>query len=65
MAQLVNDCVMLEDSFTGKLTDNAGVIEKFGVTSEQIADYLALMGDASDGISGIPKVGQNSGQITQ
>ena len=58
MAQLVNDCVMLEDSFTGKLTDNAGVIEKFGVTSEQIADYLALMGDASDGISGIPKVGQ-------
>lgn len=60
MAQLVNDCVMLEDSFTGKLTDNAGVIEKFGVTSEQIADYLALMGDASDGISGIPKVGQKT-----
>lgn len=60
MAQLVNDCVMLEDSFTGKLTDNAGVIEKFGVTSEQIADYLTLMGDASDGISGIPKVGQKT-----
>lgn len=60
MAQLVNDCVMLEDSFTGKLTDNAGMIEKFGVTSEQIADYLALMGDASDGISGIPKVGQKT-----
>ncbi|OAV37032.1 DNA polymerase I [Moraxella catarrhalis] len=60
MAQLVNDCVILEDSFTGKLTDNAGVIEKFGVTSEQIADYLTLMGDASDGISGIPKVGQKT-----
>lgn len=60
MTQLVNDCVMLEDSFTGKLTDNAGVIEKFGVTSEQIADYLTLMGDASDGISGIPKVGQKT-----
>ncbi|MPY08466.1 DNA polymerase I [Moraxella catarrhalis] len=60
MAQLVNDCVMLEDSFTGKLTDNAGVIEKFGVASEQIADYLTLMGDASDGISGIPKVGQKT-----
>lgn len=60
MAQLVNDCVILEDSFTGKLTDNAGVIEKFGVTSEQITDYLTLMGDASDGISGIPKVGQKT-----
>lgn len=60
MAQLVNDCVILEDSFTGKLTDNAGVIEKFGVASEQIADYLTLMGDASDGISGIPKVGQKT-----
>lgn len=60
MAQLVNDCVILEDSFTGRLTDKAGVVEKFGVTSEQIADYLTLMGDASDGISGIPKVGQKT-----
>ncbi|MFC0821050.1 DNA polymerase I [Moraxella marmotae] len=57
MAQLVNDCVVLEDSFSGKITDKAGVVEKFGVTSEQIADYLTLMGDASDGIAGIPKVG--------
>ena len=57
MAQLVNDCVTLEDSFTGKLTDPAQVIDKFGVTTTQIADYLTLMGDASDGIAGIPKVG--------
>lgn len=57
MAQLVNDCVTLEDSFTGKLTDPAQVIDKFGVTATQIADYLTLMGDASDGIAGIPKVG--------
>lgn len=57
MAQLVNDCVTLEDSFTGKLTDPAQVIDKFGVTATQIADYLTLIGDASDGIAGIPKVG--------
>ncbi|UTO04111.1 DNA polymerase I [Moraxella sp. FZLJ2107] len=57
MAQLVNDCVTLEDSFTGKLTDPAQVIDKFGVTATQIADYLTLMGDTSDGIAGIPKVG--------
>ncbi|MDO4440876.1 MAG: DNA polymerase I [Moraxella sp.] len=57
MAQLVNDSVILEDSFKDKITDMAGVFEKFGVHNTQIADYLTLMGDASDGIAGIPKVG--------
>ncbi|WFF38872.1 DNA polymerase I [Moraxella nasibovis] len=57
MAQLVNDCVILEDSFKDKITDADGVFEKFGVHNTQIADYLTLMGDASDGIAGIPKVG--------
>ncbi|UNU72730.1 DNA polymerase I [Moraxella nasovis] len=57
MAQLVNDCVILEDSFKSVVTDTAGVIEKFGVSPSQIIDYLTLMGDASDGIAGIPKVG--------
>lgn len=60
MAQLVNECVILEDSFKDKVTDMAGVIEKFGVANTQIADYLTLMGDASDGIAGIPKVGQKT-----
>lgn len=57
MAQLVNDCVILEDNFTGKITDKSGVLEKFGVHNTQIADYLTLMGDSVDGIAGIPKVG--------
>ncbi|MEG0653333.1 MAG: DNA polymerase I, partial [Acinetobacter sp.] len=34
-----------------------GVIEKFGVRPDQIIDYLTLMGDASDGIRGVPGVG--------
>ena len=37
--------------------DAAGVAEKFGVPPAQIADYLALVGDNSDNIPGIPKVG--------
>ena len=57
MAQLVNDCVILEDSFKDKITDVAGVFDKFGVHNTQIADSLTLMGDSSDGIAGIPKVG--------
>lgn len=60
MAQLVNDCVILEDSFTGKMTDIDAVVEKFGVQPKQIADYLTLMGDASDGILGIPKIGKKT-----
>ena len=37
--------------------DRAGVIEKYGVPPERIIDYLALTGDASDNVPGIPKVG--------
>ena len=57
MAQLVNDCVMLEDSFKERVLDTNGVFEKFGVWPHQMIDYLTLMGDASDGIKGIPGVG--------
>jgi hypothetical protein len=34
--------------------DEAGVVQKFGVTPESIPDYLALVGDAADGYSGLP-----------
>ena len=57
MAQLVTDKVTLEDSFKDKPMDVNGVIEKFGVRPDQIIDYLTLMGDASDGIRGVPGVG--------
>ncbi len=57
MAQLVNDAVILEDSFKDKIIDVPGVLDKFGIHTTQVTDYLTLMGDASDGISGIPKVG--------
>jgi len=60
MMQLINDCVILEDSFTGKVTDSAGVVEKFGVQPEQMIDFLTLMGDSSDGIKGVPGIGKKT-----
>ena len=57
MAQLVSPHVTLINTMTNKLMDEAGVVEKFGVKPDQIIDYLALMGDTSDNIPGVPKVG--------
>ncbi len=57
MAQLVTDQVTLENTMTNSRMDIQGVIDKFGVKPEQIVDYLALMGDSSDNIPGVPKVG--------
>jgi 5'-3' exonuclease len=40
--------------------DEAGVIQKFGVSPESIPDYLALVGDAADGYPGLPGWGAKS-----
>ena len=39
--------------------DEAGVVEKFGVGPQSIPDYLALVGDAADGIRGLRGGGRN------
>ena len=57
MAQLVNERIMLVNTMTGSRLDRAGVKTKFDVFPEQIVDYLALVGDTSDNIPGVPKVG--------
>ena len=57
MAQLVNEKITLVNTMTGKILDREGVKEKFDVYPEQIIDYLALVGDNSDNIPGVPKVG--------
>ena len=57
MAQLVCDRITLENTMFNTRMDRQGVFEKFGVFPEQIIDYLALVGDASDNIPGVPKVG--------
>lgn len=57
LAQLVNDYITLINTMTDTVMDEAGVIEKFGVRPDQIVDYLALVGDTSDNIPGVPKCG--------
>lgn len=57
MAQLVDAGITLVNTMTGSQLDRDGVKEKFDVYPEQIIDYLALVGDASDNIPGVPKVG--------
>ena len=57
MAQLVDGHITLVNTMTGSSMDIDGVKEKFGVAPEQIIDYLALMGDSSDNIPGVPGIG--------
>ena len=57
MAQLVNKQVTLINTMNNTRMDIGGVQEKFGVNPEQIIDYLALMGDKTDNIPGVPGVG--------
>ncbi len=57
MAQLVNEQVRVVDSMSDKVFDPPGVREKWGVEPSQIIDLLALTGDTSDNIPGVPGVG--------
>ncbi len=57
MAQLVNENVRLINTMNNQVLTEATVPEKFQVKPNQIIDYLALMGDVSDNIPGVPKVG--------
>jgi DNA polymerase-1 len=57
MAQLVSPHVTLVNTMSQTTLDIAGVEEKFGVPPGLIIDFLALTGDTSDNIPGIPGVG--------
>jgi DNA polymerase-1 len=57
MAQLVDRHVTLVNTMSHSVLDPQGVQDKFGVPPERIIDLLALMGDSSDNIPGVPKVG--------
>ena len=54
---VVGDRVVQVDRRSGKIRDEDGVREKFGVEPARIPDYLALVGDAADGYPGIPGIG--------
>ena len=57
LAQLVTDKVTLVNTMDDSRLDRDAVKAKFDVYPEQIIDYLALVGDSSDNIPGVPKVG--------
>lgn len=57
IAQLVTNKTSLINTMNNQWLDEEGVKEKFGVSPDMIIDYLALMGDTSDNIPGVPKVG--------
>ncbi|MGB1383228.1 MAG: DNA polymerase I [Porticoccaceae bacterium] len=60
IAQLVNQHISLVNTMTDTFMDRDGVIEKFGISPELIIDYLALLGDKSDNIPGVPGVGEKT-----
>ena len=57
MTQLVCENVSVVNTMSGELLDESGVLKKFGVRPELITDYLALIGDKSDNVPGVDKVG--------
>jgi len=57
MCQLVEPKITLVNTMSGSIYDRDGVKAKFDVWPEQMIDYLALVGDSSDNIPGIDKVG--------
>ncbi|HSW70482.1 MAG TPA: DNA polymerase I [Gammaproteobacteria bacterium] len=57
LAQLVNEKVTLVNTMTNTFLKPQSVQEKFGVPPELIIDYLALIGDVSDNVPGVPQVG--------
>jgi 5'-3' exonuclease len=61
LAQCVRrDRVVLFDRRRDRVTDEDGVLVRFGVRPHSIPDYLALVGDNADGVPGIPRWGARS-----
>ncbi|HTJ43084.1 MAG TPA: DNA polymerase I [Kofleriaceae bacterium] len=60
LTQLVGDGVSMIDALHQKTYTREAVIAKYGVPPEQVADFLALIGDTSDNIPGMPGVGEKT-----
>jgi len=57
---VIGDRVVRLDRLRDTVLDEPGVIERYGIEPRSIPDWLALVGDAADGIPGIPKWGAKS-----
>ena len=63
LMQLVGDSVYVLDPVKDVVVDSSAVKEKFGVFPEQMVDYLALVGDASDNIKGVKGIGSKTAKL--
>ncbi|CNK72658.1 DNA polymerase I [Yersinia frederiksenii] len=62
MAQLVTPNITLINTMNNAILGPQEVCDKYGVPPELIIDFLALMGDSSDNIPGVPGVGEKTAQ---
>ncbi len=60
LTQLVGDGVIMLDTMKDARIGPEQVMERFGVPPEKVADVLGLMGDSSDNVPGVPKVGEKT-----
>ncbi len=60
LLQLVGPDVVMYDTMRDKVFGPEATHEKFGVAPGQVRDLLALMGDSSDNVPGVPSVGQKT-----
>ena len=58
LGQLIAEGATMRDHFSSTWRDSDWVLDRFGVAPSQLGDWLALRGDPSDGISGVPGVGE-------
>jgi DNA polymerase-1 len=62
LLQLVDERVRVFDPFKDLIYDRDRATEKFGIPPERMRDFLALSGDSSDNIPGVPGIGDKRAQ---
>ncbi|MCX7635368.1 MAG: DNA polymerase I, partial [Syntrophales bacterium] len=62
MLQLVTDRIVIVDTMKDKRYDIAAVQGRFGVAPDQVAHILALAGDATDNVPGVPGIGPKNAE---
>ncbi len=60
LLQLVGDRILVRDTVKPNVSGPAEVAERYGVSPERLPDYLALTGDSSDNIPGVPGIGERT-----
>ena len=60
MLQIIREHVTIMKPESGELYDRASVLRRYGVEPQKIVDVLALSGDASDNVPGVPGIGEKT-----